>query len=73
MNGLVRKLTDSDCISILKSYDIIFLTETWLSSKTCYNLDITDCVCEQLMGNKSRNVQRGTYSGGISIYFRKSL
>ena len=25
------------------------------------------------MGNKSNNVQRGRYSGGISIYFRKSL
>ena len=30
-------------------------------------------MCEHLMGNKSRNVQRGRYSWGIGVYFRNSL
>ena len=73
MNGLARKLIDTDFLDIIRSYDIIILQETWLSSYSHFNLNIQGYESEHLFGNKSVNTRKGRYSGGISIYFKSKL
>ena len=71
MNGLSRKIQDQDFIHEINNYDIIILTETWLSKNTCVNLEIPKYNCKHLFGNKSRDTQKGRYSGGISLYYKR--
>ena len=40
VNGLHRKLADTDFLDFLKFYDIVFLSETWASEKHLTNLSI---------------------------------
>lgn len=67
---MYRKLSDQDFIDYVKTFDIIFFNETWLASKTQYNLDIEGYKCLHIFGNKSSNTKKGRFSGGISLYYR---
>ena len=60
-------------MELIKNYDLIFLTETWISKNTYINFDIEGYYCEHLYGNKSRNAKKGRYSGGITIYYKQTL
>ena len=73
MNGLFRKLADIDFIEFLTSYDIIFLSETWLNKKHLTDLSIQGFESYHVYGQKSTGVKKGRLSGGLSIYFRKEL
>jgi len=73
VNGLAQKLADPDFLDILYDYDVILLSETWISKHTDLNLNINDYTCTHLYGNKSPNVRKGRYSGGISIYIKNHL
>ena len=42
INGLSRKLSDVDFIQLINSYEIILLSETWISDKHILNLEIND-------------------------------
>ena len=70
VNGLRRKIADSDFIDCISEYDLIFLSETWLSKIENINLDINGYCCEHIHGNKSKNTRKGRYSGGISFYYK---
>jgi hypothetical protein len=70
---LARKIHDPDFIDIIKQYDVILLSETWISTNTHINLNITGYNCDHLYGNKTSYTRKGRYSGGISIYFKDSL
>jgi exonuclease III len=71
VNGLARKLPDPDFIETLQTYDIVLLSETWLSENTHLNLDIQGFVSHHLYGNKTNNTRRGRYSGGLSVYYKE--
>ena len=73
INGLTRKLADPDFISLINNYDLIFLTETWLSKRSHVNLNVKDFDSVHLFRNKSKTTRRGRFTGGISVYFRKHL
>ena len=49
------------------------LTETWLTKKGLYNVDIQGFESEHIFGNKSVGVKKGRYSGGVSIYYKTHL
>lgn len=66
----MRKLSDVDFINYVQSYDVIFLTETWLTKTVNFNCDIQGYTCEHIFGNKSAGVKKGRFSGGISIYYK---
>ena len=61
---MARKLVDADFIDYVGQYDVLFLSETWITNKETYNLDI------HLFGNKTKGVKKGRYSGGISVYYK---
>ena len=42
MNGLARKLADADFVDYVGQYDVLFLSETWITNKSTYNLEIQD-------------------------------
>ena len=58
INGLVRKLTDTDFINLVSSYDIMLLNETWISKNDNINLDIQGYTSEHLFGNKSTGTKK---------------
>ena len=58
VNGLKRKLGDYDFLEYISSYDLIFLSETWISNKDKINLDINGYNSEHLFGNKSKNTTK---------------
>ena len=51
----------------------MFLNETWITTKSCVNLEIPGYNCVHLYGNKSHNVNRGRSSGGLAIYYKQHL
>ena len=53
VNGLVRKLSDTDFLDIVNNYDIVIFTETWISPNTHYNLDIKGFISNHIYGKKS--------------------
>lgn len=57
----------------MNKYDLLLLSETWLTSKDGYNLEIEGYKCEHIFGNKSRNTRKGRVSGGISVYYKSCL
>ena len=69
----MRKHADPDFIETTNKHDVIILTETWISQKTCYNLDIRDYSSIHLYGNKSPHTRKGRFSGGISVYFKSYI
>jgi len=73
VNGLARKLSDSDFYDIINDYDIVFLSETWLSNNSHINLDIQGFHSEHLLGNNAINTRKGRYSGGLSLYYKQTL
>ena len=73
MNGLVRKLSDTDFLNIVNNYDIVIFTETWISPNTNYNLDIKGFISNHIYGKKSIHARKGRFSGGVSVYFRSCL
>jgi hypothetical protein len=60
-------------VDLIKKHDINILTETWLSQKTHYNLNIQGYNAHHLYGNKSVTTRKGRYSGGITIYYKSEL
>lgn len=73
INGLKRKLCEQDFLDYLNEYDIVFFNETWLSKHDTYNFDINNFCVEHIYGNKSKNIRKGRFSGGISFYYRSNL
>ena len=73
INGLRRKIDDTDFLNTVTQCDILFLSETWLHNNSFINSDIDGFICDHLYGNKSANTSRGRYSGGISVYFKHHL
>ena len=69
IHGLKRKLGDIDFISLVNEYDVVFLSETWISDSETVNLDIDGYSCDHVYGNKSRCTRKGRFSGGISVYY----
>jgi hypothetical protein len=70
VRGLANKLNDSDFIDFISEYDILVFTETWNCNTT--NIDIKGYDhfnCPRPKTNKSAR----RYSGGIVVYYRKSL
>ena len=68
VNGLYRKLSDTDFIEYISKYDLVFLSETWMSSKDQYNLEIQGFQSIHMFGNKSASARKGRLSGGdISV------
>jgi hypothetical protein len=55
---------------IVSDFDILCLNETWISDKDTSNLDIEGYFSEHLSGNKSRNVTKDRYRGGLTVYFK---
>ena len=53
----------------MNDYDILLLSETWISRKTSLNLDINGYLC----GTKSPWSSKGRYSGGVSLYEKHYL
>ena len=70
MHGLKRKLNDLDFIELVKKYDILLFSETWLSGADNSNFDIQGYTCDHIFGNKSVGTKKGRYSGGLSIYYK---
>lgn len=73
IHGLARKINDPDFINIVTDYDLVFLSETWLSKSVSLNLDLNGYESIHVYGNKTRNVRKGRYSGGITVYYRHEL
>lgn len=71
--GLKRKLGDCDFLDCISSYDLIFLSETWISKTDSINLDIDGYQSDHVFGNKSKNTTKGRFSSGISFYYRNEL
>ena len=72
INGLSRKLSDVDFIQLINSYDIILLSETWISDKHILNLEINDFERFYIYGQKTRGVKKGRQSGGYLYIIRKN-
>ena len=73
INGLQRKICDTDFVDIIQSHDIIILSQTLISKNSCYNLDIKAYRVFHLYGNKSINKTKGRYSGGIYINYKSDI
>jgi exonuclease III len=70
IEGLSRKVADSDFISTIRQFDFISLVETWLSQDNCdLNLDgfYSFSKCRKKTKNGCRN------SGGITILVKSSI
>ena len=48
-----NKLNDIDFIELVKKYDILLFSETWLSSADNSDFDIQGYTCDYIFGNKS--------------------
>ena len=67
-----RKLSDTDFLDFLKSYDIVSLRETWLSEKHSEDLSIQLLKSIHVFGQNRAGVKRGRLSRGLSVYFRRN-
>lgn len=67
--GLGEKLKDRDFVNTIIDYDMVCLTETWLSAQSDVNLKGFRCI--KRPRNKRR--KKGRRSGGIILYFKKWL
>ena len=59
VNGLARKINDIDFVDKIKQYDLILLSETWISNKHSINLEIQGFDNFQIFGHKTRGVKKG--------------
>ena len=64
-------MSDTDFIDYISQYDLIFLSETWLSPKDNHNLEIQGFKNVHMFGNKVPGARKGRLSGGISVYYRQ--
>ena len=39
-HGLLRKLRDTDFVEFISAYDVIFLSETWITSKHVAHVEL---------------------------------
>jgi exonuclease III len=60
-------------LTFIENFDLIFLSETWLSSDEHSNFDINGFYCVHIFGSKSKNTKKGRHSGGITFYYRKQF
>ena len=60
-------------LDYISSYDLVFLSETWLSNKETMNFDIPGFCSELIPGNKTKNTTKGRYSGGLAFYYKNNL
>ena len=67
------KLSNPEFIEHINTYDIVVLSEAWLSPQSNYYLNINGYEAFHLYGNKSPNVRKGRYNGGISVYYKLEL
>ena len=73
VNGLKRKIGEYDFLHFISQFDIIFLSETWISKTENTNFDIDGYVYDYIPGNKTRRSRKGRFSGGISLYYKSEL
>ena len=73
VKGLHRKLADTDFLDFLKSYNIVFLCETWASEIHLTNLSIQGFESVHGFGQKSTGVKKGRLSGGSAVYYKNEL
>lgn len=66
MNGLRSKSDNSDFVSFLRTFDIVFLTETWGDEH--FEFTMNNYVSYNFSRKKRK--QFGRHSGGISVLFR---
>ena len=57
----------------MNDFDILLLSETWISSKNTINLEINGYFCEHIFGNKTPGSVKGRFSSGISVYAKNHL
>ena len=67
------RAVDNGFLTYILNYDLVFLIEIRLSGKDAMYFDIYGYICEQIYGNKTRNISRGRLSGGITFYYKKEL
>ena len=63
VNGLYRKLSDTDFIDSISKFDLIFLSEAWLSPKNNHNLDKQGFKSVHMFGIKAPGARKGRLSG----------
>ena len=63
-------MCDVDFLQLVREYDVLLLSETWIGKSENSNLDIEGYSCEHIFGNKSRGTKKGRFSGGISVYYK---
>ena len=68
INGLIRKLSDTDFLELINSYDFFLFSETWAS--TSFNLELNGFQSFHIPGIKGNNSKQGRKSGGISMYYK---
>ena len=73
INGLRRKLGEQNILDYLRTFDVIFLNETWISKQDSLNFDINVFCSEHIYGNKTKNTKKGRFSGGITFYFNSNI
>jgi len=54
-------------------YDVVLLSEIWISEKQLYNLNISGFDSYHIPENKRIGVNNGRYSGGLSLYSKSEL
>ena len=73
VNGMKLKICEHDFLQYISQYDLVFLSETWVSKTEHINLDINGYICDFIPGNKTRRSRKGRFRGGISLYFKSYL
>ena len=69
INGLKNKCNDLDFIRIVKKYDIVIVSETWLSENSNLNIDGEYIFCKPAY----KKAKKGRHSGGFIIIVKKHL
>lgn len=73
INGLTpEKTSDNVFKNEINKHDIIFLSETWQRGETNESIFVPEGFFRRAVPRKSRK-KRGRPSGGIAVYFKKSL
>ena len=58
-------LGDIDFVDHINKYDVIFLSETWISSKYVDNLELQNLESYHIYGQTTRGVKKGHYSEAL--------
>ena len=65
-------MSEPDFLEKVQTFDIILLSETWLS-KNHQNAEINNFHRFHLPGNKKTNTKTGRYSGDLTVYYKHCL